>query len=222
MTTFSSTVPNRPRRSVDLGLGLRGQPDDLRVAAAFEVEDAVVRPAVLVVADQMPLGIGGERRLAGARKPEEHRHAAVVADVRRAVHRHHAAQRQPVVHDGEDRLLDLARVVRAADQHLGARGMEHDERPRARAVRLRIGLDGRRVQHERLRLVPPQLALRGVDEERLREERVPRAVRHDPQREPMCRIGPGERVHDVDVLLVEEGRRSSRAAPRTGPPRSAG
>ena len=36
--------------------------------------------------------------------------------------------------------------------------MEHDERPGARAVRLRIGLDGGRVQDERLRLVAPQLA----------------------------------------------------------------
>ena len=40
----------------DLGLGLGREADRLRVAAALEVEDAVVAPAVLVVADQQPLG----------------------------------------------------------------------------------------------------------------------------------------------------------------------
>ena len=39
-------------RVPDLGLGLGREADRLRVAAALEVEDAVVAPAVLVVADQ--------------------------------------------------------------------------------------------------------------------------------------------------------------------------
>ena len=45
---------------VDVGLGLLIQVNDLGVAAALEVEHAVVVPAVLVVADQQALGIGGE------------------------------------------------------------------------------------------------------------------------------------------------------------------
>ena len=57
------------------------QADGLGVAAALEVEDAVVAPAVLVVADEDPLGIGRERRLARARQAEEDRHVAVRADV---------------------------------------------------------------------------------------------------------------------------------------------
>ena len=168
--------PERLRRAVDLGLGLRGQPDHLRVAAAFHVEDAVVRPAVLVVADQMALGVGGEGRLAGPGEAEEDRHAPVAADVRGAVHRHHVSQGQPVVHDREDRLLDLARVVRAPDQHLRPARVEHDEGGGTRAVDLGIGLDGGRVQHERFRLVAAEVLLRRIDEERLREQRVPRAV----------------------------------------------
>ena len=54
-TTFSSSVPNVAGRRVDLGLGLGREADHLRVAAALEVEDAGVAPAVLVVADQLPL-----------------------------------------------------------------------------------------------------------------------------------------------------------------------
>ena len=39
------------RRLVDLRLGRRREPDHLRVAAALDVEDALIAPAVLVVAD---------------------------------------------------------------------------------------------------------------------------------------------------------------------------
>src|SRR6266545_1272000 len=45
---------------VDLGLGLLRDADRLGVAAALEVEDAGLRPAVLVVPDQTPPGLRGE------------------------------------------------------------------------------------------------------------------------------------------------------------------
>ena len=75
------------RGRVDLRLGLGRQPDRLRVAAAFEIEDALVAPPVLVVADQLALGIARERRLARAGQSEEQRDIARLADVGRAVHR---------------------------------------------------------------------------------------------------------------------------------------
>ena len=53
-------------RVVDVRLGILIEVDDLCIAAAFEVEDAVIVPAVLVVADQQALGVGGEGGLAGA------------------------------------------------------------------------------------------------------------------------------------------------------------
>src|SRR5690606_41133465 len=55
----------------DLGFGLFGEGDHLGVAAALEVEDAVVGPAVLVVTDEAAVGIGRERRLAGAGEAED-------------------------------------------------------------------------------------------------------------------------------------------------------
>jgi hypothetical protein len=50
--------PERMRRAPDLGLRLGREADHLRVAAALHIEDPVVAPAVLVVADQMALGVG--------------------------------------------------------------------------------------------------------------------------------------------------------------------
>ena len=63
--------PERLRHPVDLGLGLGREPDHLRVAAALEVEDTVVAPAMLVVADQLARRIGRERRLARAARPKK-------------------------------------------------------------------------------------------------------------------------------------------------------
>src|SRR4051794_19273971 len=117
-TTFSSTAPKRLVASQIIGsasfkfskeaepmiwdgtkavggvpdhrLGFLRELDGLGVAAALEVEDAVRRPAGLVVADQRAVRIGRQRGLAGAGEAEEQRAVAVLADVRRAMHRHHA------------------------------------------------------------------------------------------------------------------------------------
>ena len=120
----AEAVHGRP----DLRFGGLREVDGLRVAAALEVEHAVVRPAVLVVADQRAVRIGRERGLAGAGEAEEDRDVAFGSDVRRAVHRQHVAQRHQVVHQREDRLLDLARILRAADQDHLPREVDQDER----------------------------------------------------------------------------------------------
>jgi hypothetical protein len=48
---------------VDPRLGLGREPDHLGVAAVLELEDAVVAPAVLVVANQMARAVGRKRGL---------------------------------------------------------------------------------------------------------------------------------------------------------------
>ena len=56
---------------VDIRLGLLVQVDNLCVAAAFEVEYAVVIPAVLVITDQQTLRVCGQGGLTGSGKTEE-------------------------------------------------------------------------------------------------------------------------------------------------------
>ena len=158
---------------------------------------------MLVVADQVALGIGRERRLACSREPEEDGDAALVVDVCRAVHREDPLEGEAVVHEREDRLLDLARVERAADHHLAARRVEQDERLAAGPVLVRIRLDRGRVEDERLRAMAGKLVLGGVDEERAREECVPGGLGDDPNGEPMSGIGSGEGVDHVDVAAPE-------------------
>jgi hypothetical protein len=59
------------------------------------------------------------------------------------------------------------------------------------------------VQHERVRLEVAQLLLAGLDEEGLREERVPGRIGDDANVDAVGGIGAGERVDDVDVSLVQ-------------------
>ena len=125
------------RGRVDLRLRLGREPDALGVAAALEIEHALRAPAMLVVADQRAFRIGRERGLAGAGEAEEQRDVARGADVGRAVHRHHAFGRQIIIERGEDRLLHLAGIAGAADQHDLAREIDGDDRLAAAAVALR-------------------------------------------------------------------------------------
>src|SRR5689334_8181317 len=98
---------------------------------------------MLVVADQTSFGISGERSLAGTRQTEEDRDVAFSANVGRAVHAHHVALRQKVVHDRKCALLRFAGVRRATDEHEPLAEVHQDERGRASAVALWIGLETR-------------------------------------------------------------------------------
>src|SRR4051812_1558257 len=65
----------------------------LRVATAFDVEDAVVAPDVFVVSDEMTLRIGREGRLPRAAESEEQRrHTALLVGCGRAMHREQTAR----------------------------------------------------------------------------------------------------------------------------------
>lgn len=61
----------------DLGFLLRIQPYALGIATSFNVEDSSVGPNVLVVADELPVGIGGEGGFACAGESEEERDITV-------------------------------------------------------------------------------------------------------------------------------------------------
>src|SRR5436309_468215 len=65
----------------DLRLTLLREPDALGITSAFEVKDAIFRPAMLVIADEAARRIGRKRGLARAGEPEEQRRDAVGADV---------------------------------------------------------------------------------------------------------------------------------------------
>src|SRR5205823_10640291 len=129
-------------RRVDLRFGILVDPDRLRVAAAFEVEDAAVAPSVLVIADKAARGISRKRGLAGPAQTKEQGGVRTIrVCVGRAMHRKDVLRREQVVERGENRLLDLACVTGAADDDDPPAEVDQDERLTARAVSLRLGLE---------------------------------------------------------------------------------
>ena len=193
------------RRGVDLRLRFLVDADRLGVAAALEVEDAALTPAVLVVADEPARRVRRQRRLAGAAQPEEKRHVgAVLLGVGRAVHRKHILGGQQVVERDEDRLLDLAGVTRTADEHDAAPEVDQDERLALRAVAGGVSLHRRQRDDREIRLEAQMLFGVGPDEEVAREQAVPRHLGDHAHPQPEARVGAREHVLRVDGLRLDE------------------
>ena len=191
---------------VDFRLGLGRQADHLGVAAALEVEDRGVGPAVLVVADQRAAGVGRQRRLAGARQAEEHRRVAFRPDVGGAMHGHDAGRRQQIIEQAEDGLLHLAAVARAADEDELVGEGHRDHRLAAAAVARGIGAEAGQIDDRVVGGEAGELALVGADQHRADEEVVPGEFVDDAHVDAMRRLRTAEQILDEQVVLGAEVR----------------
>ena len=199
--------PEAARRLEDVRLVHRGEADGLGVAAALEVEDAAVAPAVLVVADQAAPRVGRERRLARPRQAEEDHRVSRLADVDRGVHREHALVGQQVVHHGERRLLDLAGVFGADDDDLHPLEVDEDGRLGAGPLGRRVGLERRDADDREVGVAGLVTGQRRA-EQVAREEAGPGRLRVDAQRPAMGGSGSDRGVLDVQVAVREVGHES--------------
>ena len=100
-------------RVVDFGFFLFFEVDELCVAAVFEVRDAVVIPAVLVITDEFSFGVCRKCRFASAAESQHECAFAVSTFVCAAVKRKNAAFRKVVVHNCEHKFFAASEVCRA-------------------------------------------------------------------------------------------------------------
>ena len=190
----------------DLRLGLRRDVDGLGVAAALDVEDLVLGPAVLVVADeQAPLG-GRERGLARAGEAEEDRGAVRGGvHVAGAVHREHVVlDGHQVVHDREDRLLDLTAVLGAHHEDHALLEVDEDGGLGVGAEDLRVELEGGRGHHAEVGVAEvAQLLLVRAHEHLVDEERLARELADGDDLAGVAAVGPRQAVHHEEAALGE-------------------
>ena len=119
------------------------------------------------------------------------------------MHRQHAAQRQQVVEDGENRLLVLAGVARAADQDFARREIDRNRDVRARPVTRRIGLERRRGHHGELRLEAREIRRGRHDEQVAHEQVLPREFMDEAHGQPVFGIGAGVEILDEQLLALQ-------------------
>jgi len=193
-------------------LALAREANRLGVAAALDVENAVPRPAVLVIADQAPLAVGRQRRFAGAGQTEKQRGVAGRAEVGRAVHGEDAAQWQEIIENGKDRFLDFASIISAADQYQAMRQMQDDEGVAACAVEDRVGVHAAGAQDGQPFLVDGVRSRLAVAQQRLSEQSVPGFIGNDTHRQSMFGIGAGAGVTDEQVASLQVGQRAMQQA----------
>ena len=190
---------------VDVWLSVLVELDDLGIAAAFEVEDALVVPAVLVVTDELTLRVGGKGGLAGSGETEEDSGVlAVHVGVGGAVHGCDALEWKEVVHHGEHTLLHLAAVPGVEDDLLFGGYVEEDCGLGAEAellVVLNLGL-GCVVYNEIWLLVHLGLVLR-TDEHVGDEMCLPCDFHDETDLHAGVLVGSAESVDNVELLAGE-------------------
>lgn len=191
--------------TVDIGLLLGRQANALGVAAALNVEDAAVAPAVLVVTDEGTVGVGGQGRLAGARQAEEERDVAVLALVGGRV------QRQDVVldghlveEDGEDTLLHLAGVLGTQDDHLLLGEVDGHRGGRGHALGVAVGGEGAGIVDGVVGVEVLELLTRRADEHVPHEQGMVGAGADDTDADAVLLVPAGIAVHDVDAVTGVE------------------
>src|SRR6266852_4610070 len=86
-----------PNGIPDLWLALLGEVNALRVAASFEIENPRVAPTVLVISDQVAIGVCGQSGLASARKAKKQSRLPVHAAIGGTVHRENLTVREKIV-----------------------------------------------------------------------------------------------------------------------------
>ena len=179
------------------------QLDALGITAAFEIENSTVAPAMLVVADQPALRIGGKRGLASAGEAEKQRRDAICPDVGRAVHGKNAALGQQKIHHAKNGFLHLSGIMRAADEHQPPAEVDQYEYFGFGSIALRIGQKCRRGDHREFRRVSLQLLFRRTNEEIAHKQVVPGKFVDHSNGKAVLRVGASEQILHVKIAGLQ-------------------
>ena len=158
---------------------------------------------MLVVADQVALGVGRQRGLARARQAEEQRDITVVAHVGGAVHRQYIHGREQVVLNGEHGFFHLAGIAHARQQHLALREVDDHRAVAVGAITLGHAGEGGHVQDLPLVAAARVVGI-GPDEHVAGKEVLPCGAGGDPDGYVVGRVlAHVQMAHEAVVAIGE-------------------
>ena len=183
-------------------LGLARQFDGLGIAAALKIKDAVLAPAMLVVADENARRIRRERGFAGAGQAEKHGCVARLIGIGRTVHRHDLGFGQHEIEIGEHRFFHFTGIGGAADQHDLAGEITGDNGFGAAAVTLRVCFEGGQVDNREVGHKAGQFIGCGADQQIADEQRMPGIFSDNTRLDAVGRVGAAKQILYIKRLAL--------------------
>ena len=110
----------------NFGFFFWGETHAFSIAAAFDVENSLLCPDMLVVTDKVTISDSGESSFAGSGQSEEEADVSVLADVAAGVEGEMSLLGHEVVHDGEDSLLHFSCILTAEDEEFAQAEVDAD------------------------------------------------------------------------------------------------
>mmetsp|Transcript_35738 Transcript_35738/g.52439 ORF Transcript_35738/g.52439 Transcript_35738/m.52439 type:complete len:294 (-) Transcript_35738:152-1033(-) len=172
----------------------------LCIAAALEIENPIIVPAMFVVTDEVAGRIGRESCLARARQTEEDCCVASGPHSRRAVHTHDALQRKQIIHQRKSSFLHLTRVLCSGDDLQPAVRIERNTCLGAQAFLLPLLKLGATVDDGEVWRKGFQLFLGRAHEHVCAEVVVPCELRHDAHGASRISACAHKAVKNVDLV----------------------
>ena len=119
------------------------------------------------------------------------------------MHGQDALLREHIVEDGEHRFLQLASIPGAAEEHRALPEMDDHERSGPGAVGRRIGMELGGVEHRPVGREAGEVGGGGTQKHVVDEQCLPRIRGHEPNGEPVVRIGAREHVAHEQLLSAQ-------------------
>lgn len=189
----------------NIGLLLSGETNALGVAATLNVEDTGVGPAVLIVTNQLALGVSGQGGLASTGQTEEDGNIAILTLVGRGVKSEDVVlDRHLVVENGEDTLLHLTGVLGTKDNHLLVGEVDSHGGGRGHTLSEAVGRERASVVDDIVGVEVLELLTLGADQHVAHEESVVGTSADNANADAVALIPTGVTIDDIDAVAGVE------------------
>ena len=189
----------------NIGLLLAGETNALGVAATLDVEDTSVGPAVLVVTDQLTLGVGRQGGLSGTGQTEEDSDIAVLTLVGRGVQGQDVVlDRHLVEEDSEDTLLHLTGVLSTQDDHLLLGEVDSDGGSGGHTLSEAVGGERASVVDDIVGVEVVELLTSRADKHVAHEQSMVGTGTDNTDADAVALVPAGETIDNVDTVASVE------------------